>query len=228
MRAINPDEGGRFGDYGGRYAPETLMPCLRTLERTWREARDDAHRLVRPVEQVELALEELAELRLPPPVIPILVAGPFLLEEIQGSEPQGADGVRDTAIGRQQDPFHRPARRAHLLQEIEGVAIGQAHIRQDHQRVHFGLGPEIRAERVRVRWPDGSWQRFIDLPTDREVTLVQGEHASWGEHASRGEQPASHRSPNWVHPIPIMATSSFIPCPIYSPLSVRTGLNFQK
>ena len=28
MSAINPDEGGRFGDYGGRYAPETLMPAL--------------------------------------------------------------------------------------------------------------------------------------------------------------------------------------------------------
>jgi len=32
VNAINPDERGRFGDYGGRYAPETLMPALLDLE----------------------------------------------------------------------------------------------------------------------------------------------------------------------------------------------------
>lgn len=32
----------RFGPYGGRYVPETLMPALEELERAWAEARDDA------------------------------------------------------------------------------------------------------------------------------------------------------------------------------------------
>ena len=32
----------RFGRYGGRYVPETLMPALAELERAWLEARDDA------------------------------------------------------------------------------------------------------------------------------------------------------------------------------------------
>src|SRR3989454_660016 len=32
----------RFGPYGGRYVPETLIPALDELERAWVEARDDA------------------------------------------------------------------------------------------------------------------------------------------------------------------------------------------
>ena len=39
---ILPDEHGRFGDYGGRYAPEVLMPALLELERAWHDARTDA------------------------------------------------------------------------------------------------------------------------------------------------------------------------------------------
>ena len=34
-----------FGDYGGRYVPETLIPALDELERGWREAlADDSFR----------------------------------------------------------------------------------------------------------------------------------------------------------------------------------------
>ncbi len=36
-----PDERGRFGDYGGRFAPEILMPALEELENAWRTARVD-------------------------------------------------------------------------------------------------------------------------------------------------------------------------------------------
>ena len=37
-----PDERGRFGEYGGRFVPETLMPALEELEAAWRAARRDA------------------------------------------------------------------------------------------------------------------------------------------------------------------------------------------
>lgn len=37
-----PDERGRFGDYGGRFVAETLMPALDELERAWKAAREDA------------------------------------------------------------------------------------------------------------------------------------------------------------------------------------------
>jgi tryptophan synthase beta chain len=36
-----PDDRGRFGVYGGRYAPEVLIPALEELAAAWAEARDD-------------------------------------------------------------------------------------------------------------------------------------------------------------------------------------------
>jgi tryptophan synthase beta chain len=37
-----PDARGRFGDYGGRFVPETLIPALDELEKAWTAARADA------------------------------------------------------------------------------------------------------------------------------------------------------------------------------------------
>ena len=36
-----PDARGHFGDYGGRYVAETLMPLILELERAWVEAKAD-------------------------------------------------------------------------------------------------------------------------------------------------------------------------------------------
>ncbi|KAJ8905109.1 hypothetical protein NDN08_001619 [Rhodosorus marinus] len=36
-----PNEFGRFGDFGGRYVPETLMPALEELTAEWEEAKKD-------------------------------------------------------------------------------------------------------------------------------------------------------------------------------------------
>ena len=36
-----PDERGRFGRFGGQYAPETLMPALEELEAAWEDAKHD-------------------------------------------------------------------------------------------------------------------------------------------------------------------------------------------
>jgi tryptophan synthase beta chain len=46
-----PDAAGRFGDYGGRYVAETLMPLVLQLETAWREAKAD------PAYQAELKAE---------------------------------------------------------------------------------------------------------------------------------------------------------------------------
>jgi tryptophan synthase beta chain len=40
-RAPLPDARGRYGDFGGRYVPETLVPALLELEQAWRAARAD-------------------------------------------------------------------------------------------------------------------------------------------------------------------------------------------
>jgi tryptophan synthase beta chain len=37
----NPDSAGRFGEFGGRFVPETLMPALEELSREWASARED-------------------------------------------------------------------------------------------------------------------------------------------------------------------------------------------
>ncbi|MBK5266268.1 MAG: tryptophan synthase subunit beta [Acidimicrobiia bacterium] len=41
MKLVRPDDRGRFGDYGGRFAPETLMPALDELERAFEKAWSD-------------------------------------------------------------------------------------------------------------------------------------------------------------------------------------------
>jgi tryptophan synthase beta chain len=41
MKLDRPDDRGRFGDYGGRFAPETLMPALDELERAFEKAWSD-------------------------------------------------------------------------------------------------------------------------------------------------------------------------------------------
>jgi len=40
-RASRPDAAGHFGQFGGRYVPETLMPVLFELEKAYLEVRDD-------------------------------------------------------------------------------------------------------------------------------------------------------------------------------------------
>jgi tryptophan synthase beta chain len=41
MTSPLPDARGRFGAYGGRFVPETLVPALDELEEAWRAARAD-------------------------------------------------------------------------------------------------------------------------------------------------------------------------------------------
>ena len=48
-RATYPDERGRFGEYGGRFIPETVMPAVSQLEEAYRAARAD------PAFQAELS-----------------------------------------------------------------------------------------------------------------------------------------------------------------------------
>src|SRR6476661_4085245 len=43
LTTIVPDRQGRFGAYGGRYVPETLMPALLELEREYAQAKKDPH-----------------------------------------------------------------------------------------------------------------------------------------------------------------------------------------
>lgn len=52
MAMTDPTDGGRFGDFGGMYVPETLVPACQELDAAFREAwadqgfRDELHRLL--------------------------------------------------------------------------------------------------------------------------------------------------------------------------------------
>jgi hypothetical protein len=41
-------------------------------------------------------------------------------------------------------------------------------------RIHVGLGPETRITDVTIRWPDGAFENFGDLPADAIHTLRRG------------------------------------------------------
>jgi len=41
-------------------------------------------------------------------------------------------------------------------------------------RVHFGLGPARRVDRIDVRWPDGLLETFPGTEADRMVELARG------------------------------------------------------
>ncbi len=51
-----PDEGGRFGEFGGRYVPETLIPALMELEEAHAEAMGDPEF----IERLDLLLRDYA------------------------------------------------------------------------------------------------------------------------------------------------------------------------
>jgi enediyne biosynthesis protein E4 len=57
-------------------------------------------------------------------------------------------------------------------QEVRG---GGSYISQNDLRVHFGLGAATRVERLRVRWPNGLEEEWMDLPADRIHPLREGE-----------------------------------------------------
>jgi len=60
------------------------------------------------------------------------------------------------------------------LVQVEEVHSGQGYQSQFGMRVHFGLGPRDRIDRVEVRWIGGAREVFRDVAVDRTVTLTEG------------------------------------------------------
>ncbi len=59
------------------------------------------------------------------------------------------------------------------------VTVDEVHAGRGYQghfgtRLHFGLGPRGRIDRVEVRWPGGNRETFSGIATDRLTTLVEG------------------------------------------------------
>ncbi|MCY2989504.1 MAG: CRTAC1 family protein [Planctomycetota bacterium] len=60
------------------------------------------------------------------------------------------------------------------LVQIDEVHSGRGYQSHWGSRLHFGLGPHERVDRVEVRWIGGGTDVYENLPSDRRMTLVEG------------------------------------------------------
>jgi hypothetical protein len=58
--------------------------------------------------------------------------------------------------------------------QVREVQSGSSYLAQNDLRAHFGLGRAERAERLEIRWPDGSTEVVENLPANHLVTVRQG------------------------------------------------------
>jgi len=57
---------------------------------------------------------------------------------------------------------------------IRAIHAGDGYNGQNTSRVHFGLGANLRADSLRIRWPDGSWESFADLEWGKHYVVERG------------------------------------------------------
>ena len=57
-----------------------------------------------------------------------------------------------------------------LMRERQG---GGSYLSANDPRLHFGLGPAARVDRIEVRWPDGSVDTRDGVEADRLIRIVQ-------------------------------------------------------
>ncbi len=56
----------------------------------------------------------------------------------------------------------------------QSVHVGQGFMCASSRRLHFGLGKAAVAERVRIRWPDGTSEEFRDVQLDARYRVLEG------------------------------------------------------
>jgi hypothetical protein len=58
--------------------------------------------------------------------------------------------------------------------QVREVQSGSSYLAQNDLRAHFGLGRAERAQRLEIRWPDGSTEVVENLSANQRVTVRQG------------------------------------------------------
>ena len=58
--------------------------------------------------------------------------------------------------------------------QVDEARAGSGYLSQNDLTLHFGLGSMTRVDSVEVRWPGGHVDEYLDLPTDRTVTITEG------------------------------------------------------
>jgi enediyne biosynthesis protein E4 len=64
-----------------------------------------------------------------------------------------------------------------LVQRAERRA-GDSYLSHSDMRLHFGLGTRTKVDSIEIRWPNGTIQRFRDLPANTFVKIVEGAQAA--------------------------------------------------
>jgi hypothetical protein len=59
--------------------------------------------------------------------------------------------------------------------QVGEVRSGASYLSHNDMRVHFGLGPETRVDRVRIRWPNGNVEELKNLEAGRYLKIKEGQ-----------------------------------------------------
>ena len=79
--------------------------------------------------------------------------------------------------GNRSNPFAIGARVSVYVKDrcmIDEVRSGGSFCSQNDLRLRFGLGSAMQAEKIQVRWPDGSVESVKDITADRRIIIRQG------------------------------------------------------
>ena len=60
-----------------------------------------------------------------------------------------------------------------LVQQAERRS-GDSYLSHSDARLHFGLGMRTKVDSLEVRWPNGTVQRFGEVPANAFVKIVEG------------------------------------------------------
>ena len=54
------------------------------------------------------------------------------------------------------------------------MKAGSSYLSQNDLRAHFGLGADVRADRIEVLWPSGRMEAIADVSANQIVTIEEG------------------------------------------------------
>ena len=63
--------------------------------------------------------------------------------------------------------------RTRTRRQMRQARLSAGYLSSHDPRLHFGLGDQVKADEVEVRWPSGETQRFTDIAADRVLTIAE-------------------------------------------------------
>jgi enediyne biosynthesis protein E4 len=91
--------------------------------------------------------------------------------------PAGANALLVRAIGGKSNRSAIGARLVLTLGQrrlMREVRSGSSYLAQNDLRVHFGLGPAPRADKLEIRWPNGASETFAAVAANQIITIEEG------------------------------------------------------